>query len=291
MTSAPVTIALTRYEEPSWLLDAALASLSAQQHVVAQVLVLDQSYDAAAERRCRALTSRCVSFHYTTIPPVGLSWARNHGIRRSETDILLFIDPDAVAEPTWAMELAATLSEPKVAVAGARILGAWHGRSPLLARANVVRDQYSLLDLGEEARPARKVVGTGFGIHRGRLGALAYFDETLGRRPGEPVGGEETDLCDRARRAGLRVYYNGRAVVHHQIVGERIALGWILRRLYYAGVTRARRGHWPQPTHRPAVADYVVAPLTLPAYVTGFAVGKLGAMVRRRKEGRAWRRA
>jgi GT2 family glycosyltransferase len=249
--------------------------VSAQRDVEAEVLVLDQRPDPDTERQCHELTTPRIRFCYVTIPRAGLSSARNRAIQRCQTELLLFIDPDAVAEPDWAAELAGTLSRPDAAVAGARIVAAWHKRPLFIARANIVREQYSVLDLGPGETRTRKVVGTAFGIHRGRLAALAHFDENLGRRPGKLLGGEETDLCERAGAAGLDVYYNGRAVVAHQILPERIRYGWLVRRLYYAGLARARRGHWPRPTHRGNALDVIAAPLVALPYLAGYAVGTL----------------
>ena len=56
---------------------------------------------------------------------------------------------------------------------------------PRIARARVVEEQYSLLDLGQGEIETRKVIGASFGLNRALLGDQAYFDETLGRRGGK----------------------------------------------------------------------------------------------------------
>jgi GT2 family glycosyltransferase len=276
-----VTIALTRYNEPNWLLWEALDGIAAQQSVGGEVLVLDQTEDPETAERIASLGSARLLFRWMPIPARSLSYARNHAIAIARFPVVLFLDADAVAEPRWAAELAATLSQPGVAVAGGRILPEWHRRPLLISRARVVLEQYSVLDHGPMEAVVPKIVGAGFGIHRERLGDQAYFDEDLGRRAGSLLGGEETDLCVRATRAGHEVRYNGRAIVHHHILPERIRYRWILKRIYFAGVSRALQGGVPAPTHGVGLWDLAVLPMILPVYALGFLKGRAGGIPHR----------
>jgi GT2 family glycosyltransferase len=163
-----------------------------------------------------------------------------------------------------------------VGVAGSRIVPRWHRPPPLLARSRMVLASYSMLDLGGDEQVVDRVVGAGFGIHRGRLGDAAHFDESLGRRPGGFLGGEETDLCVRARARGLSIVYSGRALVEHQVLPERIANRWIMRRFYHAGFERALTtgSIRPSPQGRNAW-DYLAYAVTLPASLLGYWRGRL----------------
>lgn len=272
-----VTITLTRFNEPDWLLDEALTSLAKQSGVCAEVLVLDQTPSDAIAARCAELQSSMVRFRYETIPARGLSFARNQAIEKATHDVVLYIDADAVAEPRWARSLQDALVMDDVGLAGARIVPKWHRAPLLIARSLMVQDQYSILDLGSATRSVHRVVGAGFGLHRRRLKGDAYFDERLGRRAGTLLGGEESDLSRRVIARGLTILYVGKAVVHHQILRERIRYRWIMRRLYYAGFGRAVLGGAPNPSKPMATWDYLVLPVVLPVYAAGFLRGKLQA--------------
>ena len=126
--------------------------------------------------------------------------------------------------------MAAALQEEGIAVVGSRIVPRWSGREPLIARARVVRDQFSLLELGPDRFPYPRAVGAGFGVNRARTGALR-FDPRLGRREGKLFSGEESEFCHRVTEAGLGIVYQGGAVVEHVIAPERMRLGWVLKRL------------------------------------------------------------
>lgn len=271
-----VTITLTRYAEPDALLETTIAALARQTGVTGRILFFDQAPNPSFTQRLMAIPAVRESRLALDIIPLearSLSYARNAAIRYADTDAILYCDADAVPETDWARHLAETLSDPRVAIAGCRILPAWpkDERPIWLSRSRLVREQYSLLDLGTERRPARKVVGAGFGIDRRKLGKDAYFDEQLGRRNGNLSGGEETDLCSRARNSGWDIVYDGRAVTHHQIPHARNTLRWIARRFYAQGTDRARQKGLPQASHRLALADLLWASPLLVVYALAYA--------------------
>lgn len=273
--SERITITLTRYREPDWLVMETLASLANQSFVSGDVVFLDQNWRAGFAREVEALSNDALNFKCAACEEKGLSYARNQGLAAAETDIVLFIDPDAIAAPDWAFELTQVLRMPRAAIAGSRILPAWRGKRPLITRARVVLDQYSILDWGPDTIDAQRVVGAGFALRKSAASEEIYFDEAFGRREGKLFGGEETDLCARVRAKSGRVVYCGRALVHHQITEERLSWGWALRRLYYAGLGRAHAGGAPAPAHRPGFWDWALLPVILPPYAAGYLTARL----------------
>ncbi len=270
-----VSIVVTRHEEPDWLVQQALESLAGQQGVVGEVLFLDQQALAGFADKVRRLSTDDLTFRPHQIPLGALSVARNNALRLARHDCVLFLDADAIADPAWAREMASTLENSGVGVVGSRILPRWHASPLLIARSRVVWEQYSFLDHGEAELDMARIVGAGFGLHARRLGELAQFDEKLGRQPGSLLGGEESDLCARCRAAGMRVRYNGRACVWHQVLPERIRYRWVMRRLFYAGVGRAAIGGAPSPSHSLGLWDWLWMPWVLPIYAIGYLVGRI----------------
>lgn len=267
------TITLTRHRESNELIFKTLEGLANQRNVRANVLFLDQNPDDETEKFCRDHNSDNITFDYRPLESTGLSHARNVAIEACKTDTLLFIDADAIAKSDWANKLANTLHLEGIGIVGGRILLVWYRNPLFITRARVVHEQYSMLDYGEGMMPVQKIVGASFGINIPRLGKEACFDEKLGRREGMLFGGEETDLCRRIIEAGLSVIYQGKAVVDHQVLPDRVTYHWIFRRLYYAGVNRAMQGGAPSPTHRMTVWDYVFMPIVLVPYTLGYLKG------------------
>ena len=277
----PITITLTRYAEPNWLLAQTLRSLAAQRDVHARILLLDQQDCASTRALCNDLSTTALHFDYQVIPAKNLSFARNEAIRLTETDILLFIDTDALAREDWALNLSSEMLARDAAISGGRILPKWHGRPGILQRSLIVQEQYSMLDLGSSTRHSRKIVGANFGLNLSLLKQEAYFDEEFGRRPGSLLGGEESELCRRAQVAGHALYYVGSAQVLHQVLPERLTSRWIFRRMYYAGYRRAMAGGAPQPSHDGHSVfhfyDFLALSLLGPAYICGFIKAKWGS--------------
>ena len=269
MPTPSVTITLTRYREPDWLVNEALDSLAAQQGVSGEVLFLDQSWTRAFADTVEARATAQLTFKCVPCEARCLSYARNEGLRLAAHDIVLFTEPDVIADPSWALFMAEELAG-GATIAGSRILPKWHARPPLLARARSVLDQYSLLDWGEKTIDAARVVGAGFGINKTKIKAALTFDENFGRRNGTLLGGEESMFCRAVQADGGRIVYVGRALIVHQVMRERLSWGWVMRRLFYAGVSRRQQGGAPSPSRKPGLWDWLLLPIILPPYAAGY---------------------
>ncbi len=271
-----ITITLTRYKEPNWLLHQTLEGLSKQKGIRAEVLFLDQFENLETKNYCNFISTDLIKFRYVLIKPISLSYARNYAIKHCKTPLLLFIDTDAIPEKNWAQILSSSLLKEKVAIVGGKIIPKWHKKPLLLSKSSIVSEQYSMLDMGVKEIEVKKVVGANFSLNIERISEKQlYFDEELGRKEGVLLGGEEVDLCERVARTGMRVLYNGQAIVYHQVLPERIKYSWIFRRIYYSGFSRALRGGKPEPTTKKRnFWDYITLPIILPAYIFGYIRGK-----------------
>jgi len=267
-----VSIVITRYAEPDDLVRRSLAAASGQDDVNGEVLFIDQMPDSGISELDFAGTALPVRIISASLS--GLSAARNLGIENARSNLVLFLDADAIADPGWAATMARALGGP-YAVAGSRILPGWPAEPPFYARAGIVIDQYSMFDLGPATKPYPRVVGAAFGIDKDKLPSGLRFSEALGRRGGKLFSGEESDFCARAREAGARIAYVGECAVVHLVQSDLIKLGWILRRFYYAGLSRSHQGGTPSPASDRGLWDWIVLPLVLPPYALGWARGKL----------------
>ena len=270
-----ITIAFTRFAEPNWLVRDTIDGLARQHGVRADVLFLDQQDDAEMRAYCEQVSTDEINFLYTMIPAVGSSYARNQGLKLSRSDIVLFTDPDAIPDPHWAYHMCRSFRRETVGVVGSKVIPKWHKRPLFLARSPMVRRIYAMLELGDEEIPRSDLWGVGFGMHRKRLGANAYWDERIGRSHGNLLSGEDTEICRRANEMGLETIYNGAAVVEHQVLPERISYRWLMRRFYYSGIERAltRDAMRPSATGR-VFMDYVAYFVSLPALLLGYWRGR-----------------
>jgi GT2 family glycosyltransferase len=280
-----LTIALTRYSESDDLLSQCLQSVSEQDHAHGRVLFLDQNERPDIQKLCKFLSSEQMVFEYRPIPARGCAYARNTAITLCRTDVLLWTDPDVVHVPDWATKMAHVLATDQSDIVGGKITPLWLTRPRWYMRTNVMADHYSLIDLGDDTHATDRIIGGSMGLHVGRLGPHARFDERLGRQGGTLLGGVDAEFCERAISNGFRVRYVGQAVAHHQITAERTRLKWIARKFYYGGLSRGLRGGKPQPMNkRRATSDYMILGAFAPLYMAGLFFAKFRNVMSKRKQ-------
>ena len=71
-----------------------------------EILVIDNSHDGSASNSCMSFGSKVRYIHE---PKLGISQARNRGIREAHGDFIAFLDDDERAQPNWLAELCETL--------------------------------------------------------------------------------------------------------------------------------------------------------------------------------------
>jgi glycosyltransferase involved in cell wall biosynthesis len=276
-----VTIALTRYQEPDDLFHTALEGIAQQAQIRAEVFVLDQSRHRQTETFCKKISSSNIAFLYKVIPARGCAFARNTAVKMCKTDILLWTDPDILLPPDWACHFSRTLSDHLCDVIGGKIIPQWQKTPRWYMKTNIMMDQFSLLDLGNDIVETSRIIGGSMGLHVKKLGEQAFFDENLGRQQGTLLGGVDSEFCERARRHGFRVCYTGKVTASHFIPASKMRLGWIARKFFYSGLSRSLRGGKISPMNKQkrSIKDYFVLAAFAPLYMAGF----LSGLVRKRK--------
>ncbi|HET6953676.1 MAG TPA: hypothetical protein VFI47_25090, partial [Acidimicrobiales bacterium] len=118
---------------------------------------------------------------------------------------------------------------------------------------------YSVLDRGDEAGPfpgEHGPYGTNMSVRRDAALAVGGYDPRLGRRGGKLLSCEEPDMTRRLAAAGWSVLYAPEAAVVQQVLPERLARRWLLRRGFAQGVSNARLATLGRrPDRRRALAD------------------------------------
>jgi len=211
-----------------------------------QVIVVD----SATEPPCEALVAR----YETALPGLvyehesepGLSRARNRGVARASGSIVAFLDDDAAPHRDWSREILAPFaSDARIGCVGGACVAAFE---PEAERPRWLSDRLlqfaGITRFGDVARQARSSAEWPFGANMAfRASALGSdpFAEELGRNGTTLLSGEESALVERLRAVGWTVWLEPRAIVDHTVTRERCRSSYYWRRLWWAGVTRARR--------------------------------------------------
>ncbi len=218
-TSPTISVVVCTRDRPQQL-GQCLAALARLEYPAYDVVVVD---NAPRNERAQNVALRW-GVRYLTEPVGGLSRARNRGARACETEIVAYIDDDAVAEPNWLSALAREFEDPLVAVATGAIRpirprGDAAHKPEVVAAGETTRRQRRVVDLAtpgwfEIANFGEIGDGSNMAFRRSAFEVWPGFDENLGR--GTVLsGGEEHYAFFTLIERGYRVVYNPLAVVRH----------------------------------------------------------------------------
>jgi glycosyltransferase involved in cell wall biosynthesis len=224
------------------LLEACLASLEEQSHPVPVVVVDNGSSDGTAAF-LRQWSAAGANRLVMSEPVAGLSRARNLGVAHASGDVVLFLDDDALAPPSWVYAHLTAYADPTIEAAGGPIvLDFVDGRPSWVAQR--LEHWWSALDHGAERRafpPPHGPYGANMSIRRDAVLAAGGFDPRLGRQGTSLLSSEEAAIFERIWAHGGAIEYLPEAVVIHQITAERVRPWWIMRRGVAQGRSNVRR--------------------------------------------------
>jgi glycosyltransferase involved in cell wall biosynthesis len=133
----------------------------------------------------------------------GAAAARNRGLNAADGEVIALTDADCVVDPAWLANIVEPLVDPKVAVAGGRILS--------------VRPCNAIEAYGEEIHDHEKAIGVwkppyaitmNWAMRRALLADVGCFAEDFLR-------GQDVDLAYRIVQSGYRLAYARDAIVRH----------------------------------------------------------------------------
>ena len=229
--------------------------------------------DSASDPPCRALVERYAAeiprLAYEYEPEPGLSRARNRGLARATESIVAFVDDDAAPRPDWSRELVAAFErDSSIACVGGACIALFDDGA---ARPRWLSDRLlqfaGITRFGDIARPARSSTEWPFGANiafRASMLGTDPFPESLGRHGTTLLSGEEYALVESLRADGWTIWLEPGAVVDHTVHRERCRSRYYWRRLWWAGITRARAAD------ARALGDFrlvIAAPVRLALYV------------------------
>lgn len=172
-----------------------------------EILVVDNSDgDPAAERTAREHGAR-----YVVESVIGLSRARNRGVAESLSQIVAFIDDDALPSEDWLEQLLVPFADPRIAL----VYGEVESPGTTCDRSLPVRSISAGDPLWFEiATFGGMGLGTGMALRKSACSAWKGFDVRLGR--GAPIHiAEEFHAAAALLDLGYRVALAPAAVVRH----------------------------------------------------------------------------
>lgn len=180
------------------------------------ILVVDNAPNTGESRAVADLWQ----VDYMVEPVVGLSRSRNAGARISTSEVVVFLDDDAICETDWLSQLLCEFRDPFVMVVTGRIATVGSEAEPNgMSAHDSWWQQRRVVDSGtpgwfEMANFGGLGDGSNMAFRREVFDDWTGFDERLGRGA-TIVGGEEHLALFCLIERGYRVVYTPEAVVHH----------------------------------------------------------------------------
>jgi len=196
-------------------IEACLAALDALAPSGHEVVVVDNASEDGTVARIRARfpAVRLLAEHENH----GFAGGVNRGVAAARGELIALLNPDAVVEPGWLERITAPLADTGVGVAGGKVLDA-DGRiqsvGAMLRMPEMLPEARGEgeVDAGQYDEPVDvwSAHGAAMAFRRGIWEEVAGFDEAF-----FPAYLEESDFCERVRRAGYRVVTAPGAVIRH----------------------------------------------------------------------------
>lgn len=174
-----------------------------------EILVIDNSEgDSATESAARTYGVR-----YLVERGAGLSHARNRGLHESNSEIVVYIDDDAVPDEQWLGQIVAPFADPKMAMVSGEVEPEGWKRDRAAPLRLLSRDDPQWFEI---ATFGGLGMGTSMAVRKSVGSVWKGFDTRLGR--GAPIRiGEESEAAAALVALGYRAAMAPAAIVHHPL--------------------------------------------------------------------------
>lgn len=218
----------------SWLLVQDIGSKT-------ELIIVDNNSTDHTPQVVESFRSDCPGqLRYVCETNVGLSYARNRGIKEAAGDIVAFVDDDVVFDKNWLNELLKAFFEnPEISSVGGKSIPKFDGDDPdwitddllTLYGSTCSGDQDRLMIFPEHP------FGLNMAFRKGVFTEVGDFSTILGRIKNSLLSNEEREIFYRISEANLKVLYASKAALYHRIPNDRMSKRWVAKRFYWQGIS------------------------------------------------------
>ncbi|KAA0085844.1 glycosyltransferase family 2 protein [Mycolicibacterium sp. P9-64] len=218
---------------------AAVASVRSQTTAADEiVIVVDHNADLFSRLRTALPDVTVVENRHRR----GLSGGKDTGVEVTSSDVVAFLDDDAVAHPDWLRHFRDAYTDDSIVGVGGTTLPLWE-----TARPRWFPEEFDWVlgctFTGREPGPVRNLLGGNASFRREVFSVAGGFPSHIGRTSAQrrPLGCEETEFCIRVsqHRPDWTYVFEPRAVIWHRVGAERERFAYFRSRCFAEGLSKA----------------------------------------------------
>lgn len=239
----PITVVIPTYNHPGRFNDLVklIDSLSLEPNAkyVQEIIIVDNGISIDSKDRKQIINTDSVTIRFVNERCVGLSYARNIGIKNATTDIVAFLDDDVWVSETWAEGIVNGHVDKSVLAVGGPVVAQ---NSSILKETPWLTDYF-----------LRFILPPSFPIESGKIKAPFYliganmsfksevfkefgvFDINLGRKGRNLLSNEDTEFFLRIPEPFIR--FESGAVVFCLISKNKTTKAYMIRRFFWQGIS------------------------------------------------------
>lgn len=219
----------------------AVASAMAQTHRPEEIIVaVDHNPELVFVLRDRLDKSVRVELNNGII---GGAETRNLGIRKAQSDIVVFLDDDAWAAPYWLERLLGAYDDPEVMAAGGKTISFFPNKRPLWFPEELDWMIGGTWKGHPETRcEVRNLIGPNMSFRRSVCDRIGYMRSELGALPRKARAGDETEFYIRLKKIlpDAKILYVPTAVVYHTVYDWKMTASNLIKRAFSDGYWKNR---------------------------------------------------
>ena len=236
-----VSVVICGYTEERYenIVDA-VESVQRQTCPAAEIIVVID-YNPQLLQRVRERLPQAIVVENSDIK--GIAGARNTGSLLATSQLLAYLDDDALAAPDWLEKLCSQFDDPLVLGVGGKLTPLWSGRRP-----NWFPEEFYwvfgcsyLKSMQQKAAPIRNPIAANMAVRKEVFNAIGGFRNDTGRIGARPTGCEETEFAIRACQQHPQGFFLfvPQAVAQHRVPIKRTRWQYFCTRCYSEGLSKA----------------------------------------------------
>jgi glycosyltransferase involved in cell wall biosynthesis len=209
-----------------------------------EIIVVDNRSTDNTAQIVKNLDTGGRNLRYLFEENIGLSYARNTGLRHAKGRYVAFLDDDAEASSTWLANIIACFenADDDVCSVGGPVEPAWEIPPPKWLTPTMKR-ALAVVNWNGSPHVLKKnqwLAGVNVAYKKTILETCGGFNTSLGRKGKNLLSMEETFLREQLEKKGKKSFYHPNIKVKHHIPRGRLKRSWFLKRSFWQGVSDAR---------------------------------------------------